>query len=147
MDQFATSIGLMLLLIAMMYFLMIRPQKKKEREIQAMRNNLMVGDEVVTIGGICGKIVKTREETVIIQVGADKIKFEIMRWGISRVVESTTRPASAKKARPVDDDDDDEIVEVKKMPRKMKKARDLDDADAAANEADNADSTDEENEK
>nr|MCR5482328.1 preprotein translocase subunit YajC [Clostridia bacterium] len=70
----------LVLLIVVMYFLLIRPQKKKERQIAEMRNNISVGDEVVTIGGICGKIVKTKDETLVIQVGADKVKFEIMRW-------------------------------------------------------------------
>ena len=49
----------LLILIVAMYFLMIRPQKKKDKEIKEMRNSLQVGDEIVTIGGICGKIVKT----------------------------------------------------------------------------------------
>ena len=51
----------LLILIVAMYFLMIRPQKKKDKEIKEMRNSLQVGDEIVTIGGICGKIVKTKE--------------------------------------------------------------------------------------
>ena len=50
----------LLILIVAMYFLMIRPQKKKDKEIKEMRNSLQVGDEIVTIGGICGKIVKTK---------------------------------------------------------------------------------------
>jgi len=144
-----TQIGFLIFFIAIMYLLLIRPQKKKEREIQAMRSKLMVGDEIVTIGGICGRIVKTREETIVIQVGADKLKFELMRWGVSRVVESTTRPTSSRKQRPVDDDDDDEeIVEIKRMPKKMKKASADIDNDVIENDnANNADSKDEENEK
>ena len=134
MNQAAvTQIGFLIFFIVIMYLLLIRPQKKKEREIQAMRSNLMVGDEIITIGGICGKIIKTREETIIIQVGADKIKFELMRWGVSKVVESTARPASARKARPDDDDDDaeerEEVAEHKKMPRKMKRMKGSDTAE------------------
>jgi preprotein translocase subunit YajC len=120
---FATQIGFLIFFIVIMYLLLIRPQKKKEKEIQAMRDALMVGDEIITIGGIRGKIIRTREETVIIQVGADKIKFELMRWGVSKVVESSVRPTSAGRAKPADDDDyDDEVVEAKKMPKKMKRA-------------------------
>jgi len=117
----ATQIGFLLFFIAIMYLLLIRPQRKKEREIQTMRNNLMVGDEVITIGGICGKIVKTKGETIVIQVGADKLKFELMKWGVSKVVESTTRPTSARKTRAADDYDDDDGVDAKKRPRKMRK--------------------------
>ena len=67
-------------LFVIMYFLMIRPQKKKDKQVQEMRRSLSVGDEIVTIGGICGKIVKTKDDTFVIQVGADKTKFEMMRW-------------------------------------------------------------------
>ena len=136
-SQAVTQIGFLIFFIVIMYLLLIRPQKKKEREIQTMRSNLMVGDEIVTIGGILGKIVKTREETIVIQIGADKIKFELMRWGVSKVVESTTRPASARKARPAEEDDDDEeIVEVKKMPKKMKRPAGTAEPEAADDDED-----------
>jgi preprotein translocase subunit YajC len=122
-DGAITQIGFLIFFIVIMYLLLIRPQKKKEREIQAMRDALMVGDEIVTIGGIRGKIIKTREETVVIQVGADKVKFEVMRWGISKVVESTSRPASARAASSEDDDfEEEDVAEAKKMPKRMKKA-------------------------
>ena len=97
----------LILLLLIMYFLLIRPQKKREKQITAMRNAIQVGDEIITIGGICGKVVKTKEETLVIQVGADKTKFEVMRWAISKVVnekevvkEEKTEEAPAKKAMP-----------------------------------------------
>ena len=73
----------LVLLLVIMYFLMIRPQKKKDKEVQNMRNSVQVGDEIITIGGIVGKVVKTKDETIVIQIGADKVKMEIMRWAIS----------------------------------------------------------------
>ena len=85
----------LVLLIVVMYFLMIRPQKKKDKQIQDMRKALTVGDEIVTIGGICGKIVKTKEDSFIIQVGADKVKFEMMRWAVS----SVTKPSARREDR------------------------------------------------
>ena len=111
----------LIILLAVMYFLLIRPQKKREKEINAMRKGVQVGDEVITIGGICGKIVKTKEESLVIQVGADKVKFEIMRWAVSRVVEESKRPA---KARNDEADDVEEAEEEKpaKKPRRLKKA-------------------------
>ena len=87
----------LVILLAVMYFLLIRPQKKREKEINAMRRGIQVGDEIITIGGICGKIVKTKEESLVIQVGADKVKFEIMRWAVSKVVEESKRPAAKAK--------------------------------------------------
>ncbi len=76
---------ILVVFIALMYLIMIRPQKKKEKEVQDMRSNVSVGDEIITIGGICGRIVKTKEDSVVIQVGADKTKFEIKKWAISTV--------------------------------------------------------------
>ena len=67
-----TTILPLILLIGIMYFLLIRPQKKREKEVNAMRSSVQVGDEIITIGGICGKIVKTKDESLVIQVGADK---------------------------------------------------------------------------
>ena len=63
----------LILLVVLMYFLLIRPQKKREKQTTEMRNSVRVGDEVVTIGGICGKIVKTKDDTLVIEVGADKV--------------------------------------------------------------------------
>ena len=79
----------LILLLLIMYFLLIRPQKKREKQINAMRSAIQVGDEIITIGGICGKIVKTKDETIVIQVGADKVKFEMMRWAVSSVERSS----------------------------------------------------------
>ena len=62
MEGLASLIPLIILL-GLMYFLMIRPQNKRDKETKAMREALQVGDEVVTIGGICGKIVKTKDDT------------------------------------------------------------------------------------
>ena len=92
------SLAPLLILIIAMYFLMIRPQRKKDKQIQEMRSSLQVGDEIVTIGGICGKIVKTKDETIVIQVGADKIKFEMMRWSVSTVTTPSNRPVKTEEA-------------------------------------------------
>lgn len=86
----------LIVLIAIMYFMLIRPQRKKDKEIAAMRSALKVGDQVVTIGGICGKIVKVKDDTVVIQVGADKVKFEMMKWSISQVVSNKATKLSSK---------------------------------------------------
>ena len=92
-NAFAMQLIILVVFIGAMYFLLIRPQKKKEKTIQQMRNTLQVGDEIITIGGICGKIVKTKEDSIVIQVGADKVKFEMMRWAVSSVVSSSKTAA------------------------------------------------------
>ena len=75
---------MMAAVFAVMYFLMIRPQKKKQKEEQAMRDNLQIGDEITTIGGIVGKIVTVKDDTLIIETGADRNRMKITRWAISQ---------------------------------------------------------------
>ena len=116
--QGLASLVPLLVLIVLMYFLMIRPQKKKDKQIQDMRRNLQVGDEIVTIGGICGKIVKTKDETIVIQVGADKVKFEMMRWSVSTVTNASQRVREDVEAA------DEEQKKVK--PKRLRKSADVD---------------------
>ena len=140
MGQGTSQILFLVVFIAIMYLLLIRPQRKKEKAINLMRNNLRAGDEIVTIGGICGKIVKIRDETLTIQVGADKIKFEVMRWAISRVVESSELSSGSRRRAAAEDDEPGD--RKKAMPKKMKRASAKEEAaegDAADDAADDAD--------
>lgn len=73
------------LIVVFMYFFMIRPQKKQDREIQEMRNNLQVGDEITTIGGIIGKIISIKEETCLIESSGDKTKIRILKSAVKVV--------------------------------------------------------------
>ena len=82
------GIGSILIIVVMfvaLYFFMIRPQKKQEREINNMRNNLQVGDEITTIGGIIGKIVSIKEETLMIETGHDRTKIRILKTAVRQV--------------------------------------------------------------
>ena len=72
-------------LLVVMYFVMIRPQKKQEQEQNNMRNNLAVGDEITTIGGIIGKIVSIKEETCVIETSHERTKMRILKSAVSRV--------------------------------------------------------------
>ncbi|MBE6537857.1 MAG: preprotein translocase subunit YajC [Ruminococcaceae bacterium] len=69
-------------MLAILYFFMIRPQKKQEKETNAMRNALQVGDEITTIGGIIGKIVSIKEETCMIETGHDRMKIRILKSAV-----------------------------------------------------------------
>ena len=82
-------IVLMVVLFALMYFMMIRPQKKRQKEEQEMRNALEIGDEIVTIGGIVGRVVTIRENDLIIETGADRNKMRIQRWAVNTNVTKT----------------------------------------------------------
>jgi preprotein translocase subunit YajC len=79
------NIGSILIIVVMfvaLYFFMIRPQKKQEKQVNDMRNSLQVGDEITTIGGIIGKIVSIKEETVTIETGRDGSKIRILRSAV-----------------------------------------------------------------
>lgn len=73
--------------IVALYFIFFRPQNKKKKKEAAMRKNAQVGDEVTTIGGICGRIIAVKDETdsVIIETGSDKSKMRVKRWAIGSV--------------------------------------------------------------
>ncbi len=80
-----SSIGMIVLLVVMgagMYFLMIRPQRKQQKKDQEMRESTQVGDEITTIGGIMGRVVTVKEDSLIIETGADRNKMKIARWAI-----------------------------------------------------------------
>lgn len=74
---------MMAIIFGLMYLLMIRPQKKKEKEAKEMRDNLQIGDEVTTIGGITGIVVRKTEDTVVIETGGDRSKIRVKTWAIS----------------------------------------------------------------
>lgn len=90
------------LLIAVFYFFMIRPQRKKEKEQKAMKDSLQIGDEVTTIGGITGIVVRINrdpnnagKDSVVIETGGDRNKVRVMMWAIS---ENATMHDSAEEA-------------------------------------------------
>ena len=80
----ATTILPLVLIAVVFYFLLIRPQKKQEKETQAMRNSISVGDTVTTIGGITGTVlsIKEAEEIMILETGADKNRISVRKWAI-----------------------------------------------------------------
>ena len=80
--QLLVSLIPLLLIFVIFYFLFLRPQNKREKKIQQMRNNIQVGDEVTTSGGIIGRVVSIREDTVVLETGSDRSKIRIKRWAI-----------------------------------------------------------------
>jgi preprotein translocase subunit YajC len=72
-------------LLAVFYFLMLRPQKKQEKEVNAMRDNLVVGDEITTIGGIIGKIVSIKDETLVLETSRNGTKIRILKSAVRNV--------------------------------------------------------------
>jgi len=70
------------LVIFAMWFFLFRPQSKKRKEEQKMRENVQVGDAVITIGGIMGRVVSVKDESILIETGADRVKVRVAKWAI-----------------------------------------------------------------
>ncbi len=77
-----TPLLLILGMFVLTYFISIRPQKKRQKEEQQLRENLQIGDDITTIGGIVGRIVTIKEDSIIIETGADRVKMRVMRWAV-----------------------------------------------------------------
>ena len=92
--------ALPVLLLVVMYFFMIRPQQKKQKEEQKMRNSLRVGDELTTIGGIKGRVVAIKDDTITLETSNDRTKIVFEKAAIGTV--------HTKHEDPIDDDDDDD---------------------------------------
>ena len=78
-----TTILMIVVMLGVMYFLMIRPENKRKKEAEQMRNDLKVGDQIVTIGGICGKVVQVKDDKFVIESGADQVRLEFAKWALS----------------------------------------------------------------
>lgn len=108
------------IIIIFFYFILIRPQKKKDKESKAMRESIQIGDEIMTIGGIVGIVVRKNEDTVVIETGGDKSKLRIKSWAVQENLTMTEKAAeSAKAARAAKSKNSDMIT-----PGKNKKDKD-----------------------
>ncbi|MBO5340160.1 MAG: preprotein translocase subunit YajC [Oscillospiraceae bacterium] len=74
---------MLVLMFGALYFFMIRPENKKRKAAEAMRNSLAVGDVITTIGGIVGTICAVKENTIVIETGADRVRIEFTKWAVS----------------------------------------------------------------
>lgn len=94
------SILMLVVLIAVFYFLLIRPENKRKKQAQAMRDSLKKGDVITTIGGIIGKIVQVNPDTLVIETSEDRVRMEITKWAISTTgVQASTEPVKEKKKK------------------------------------------------
>ena len=85
MPQEYSGIIMLVVFFGIMYFTMIRPQKKKDKEIKSMRESLSIGDEIITIGGVHGKIVKVNDEIVTLEMAFGKQRIDFSKWAIGSV--------------------------------------------------------------
>ena len=97
MNEMSSTIIMLVLMFAMLYFFMIRPENKRKKEAQNMRDSLAVGDEITTIGGITGTICAVKENTIVIETGADRVRIEFTKWAVSTVGAQTNDGTAQKK--------------------------------------------------
>lgn len=86
------SIIMIVAMIAIFYFLMIRPEQKKKKKLTEMRSSLSAGDTITTIGGVIGKIVSINDETVTFETGEDRVRVQVAKWAVSTVGKATQEP-------------------------------------------------------
>lgn len=83
MEQLLVTFVPLILMIVLFYFLMIRPEKKRAKKMREMLDNLQIADEVVTTGGIIGRVLRVTEDTVLIETGGDKTRIRVLRSSIA----------------------------------------------------------------
>ena len=94
MGNSTNGIIMIVAMVAIFYFLLIRPENKKKKAVEAMRSSLQVGDEITTIGGITGTICAVKDETIVIETGADRVRIEFTTWAISNKGTQTSENAA-----------------------------------------------------
>lgn len=83
-SPFSPMMIIMLLgMLVVFYFFMIRPENKRKKEAEELRNNISVGDRITTIGGIVGTVVNVKDEKLVIETGLDQVRIEICKWAVS----------------------------------------------------------------
>ncbi len=120
MEQFS-SIIMILLMVGIVYFLMIRPEQKRKKQAQEMRNSLKKGDMITSIGGIVGKIVMVNENTIIIETSEDRVRMELTKWAVSTTgVQTSDMPETQKKEKK---DKDEKALEAKEESKSKEDAK------------------------
>ena len=91
-----SMIPMIVIMFAIFYFFIIRPENQKKKKTEEMRSALSLGDEITTIGGITGKIVQITEDTITFETGEDRVRIQIKKWGISTTAKMEAAEAEAR---------------------------------------------------
>ena len=109
------SIIMIVLLFVVMYFFMIRPENKRKKQAEEMRNSLKKGDVITTIGGIVGKVVMVNPNTIVIETSDDRVRLELTKWAVSQAgVQTGEQPAAEKKDKKAEKKEETPAVEAPK---------------------------------
>jgi len=93
----ASPLIMMVLMFAIFYFMLIRPENKRKKEAEQMRSSVKTGDKITTIGGIIGTVVSVKDDKFVMETGADQVRIELAKWSIS--TNDTAEAAAKEKAK------------------------------------------------
>ena len=93
-----SSILFLVIIFVVFYFFLIRPENKRKKQLNEMRSNISLGDEIVTIGGIMGKVVQVTEDTITFETGEDRVRLQVTKWAISSNVREEKQRAEQQAA-------------------------------------------------
>ena len=117
-----STIMMIVLMIAIFYFLMIRPENKRKKQAEEMRNSLKKGDWLTTIGGVYGRVVSITDRTVVIETSEDRVRVEFLKSAIGQV--GTLDEQAAAQQRPAKKDKKAEKAEEKTVEAPAEKTED-----------------------
>lgn len=86
---------MVIIMVAVFYFFVLRPENKKKKKTEEMRNSLTLGDEIITIGGMIGKIVQITDDTITFETGEDRVRIQTKKWAISTTAKMEAEEAKA----------------------------------------------------
>ena len=104
MTEGASSIIMLVVLVAVFYFLLIRPENKRKKKAQEMRDSLKKGDTITTIGGIVGKIVMVKPDTIVIETSDDRVRMELTKWAVSTTGVQSAEGQTSKEDKKKEDE-------------------------------------------
>ena len=103
MPEQYSGIIMIVVMVAIFYFLLIRPENKRKKQAQQMRDSLKKGDMITSIGGIVGRIVHVTENTIVIETSEDRVRMELTKWAVSSTgVQTEDRPEVKKEEKSED---------------------------------------------
>ena len=95
-----STVIMLVLMVAVFYFMLIRPENKRKKEAEQMRGAIKTGDKITTIGGIIGTVVNVKEDKIVIETSADQVRMELAKWAVStNETAAEAKKAEAKKAQ------------------------------------------------
>ena len=115
-----SMLPMLLIMVAVFYFMIIRPENKRKKEAEQMRSNIKNGDKITTIGGITGKVVDVKEDKFVIETGADQVRIEFAKWALST---NETAAEAAKEAAKKAEEERAKAKAAKKAAKTEKDAK------------------------